>query len=69
MKYEIIDKIIYTTTQFTIEREDGRKCYVNLTENDSQEHYRVIDENDDIIDNDDPLYDLLVTLCKENLNK
>ena len=68
MKYEITDKVIYTTTQFMIEHEDGREYRVSLTENDGYEHYRVIDENDDVIDHDDPLYDLLVTLCEENLN-
>jgi hypothetical protein len=69
MKYEITDKVSYTTVHFTIEREDGRIYNVSMAENDWHDEYRVVDENGDVIDNDDPLAEMLIELCDKELSK
>jgi hypothetical protein len=69
MKYEIIDKVSYNTIHFTIEREDGREYRVSLAENDWHDDYQVMDENGDVIDNDDPLAEMLIELCDNELKK
>ena len=69
MKYEIVDKVNYTTVQFLIEREDGRECRVRMTEYDWHDDWEVIDENGDIIDNDDPLAEMLIEMCEAELSK
>ena len=69
MKYEIVDKASYTTVQFLIEREDGRECRVRMTENDFHDDWEVMDENGDIIDNDDPLAEMLIEICDKELTK
>jgi hypothetical protein len=69
MKYEITDKASYTTVYFTVEREDGREYRVSLAENDFHDDYQVMDENGDVIDNDDPLAEMLIELCDKELKK
>jgi hypothetical protein len=69
MKYEITDKATYTTVYFTVEREDGREYRVSLAENDWHDDYQVMDENGDVIDNDDPLAEMLIELCDNELKK
>ena len=69
MKYEITDKVSYTTVHFTIEREDGREYRVNIAENILHDDYQVMDENNDILDNDDPLAELLIEMCDKELSK
>jgi len=69
MKYEITDKASYMTIHFTIEREDGREYRVSLVENDWHDEYRVVDENGDVLDNDDPLAELLIEMCDKELSK
>jgi hypothetical protein len=69
MKYEITDKATYTTVYFTVEREDGREYRVSLAENDFHDDYQVMDENGDVIDNDDPLAEMLIELCDNELKK
>jgi len=69
MKYEIVDKASYTTVQFLIEREDGRECRVRMTEHDWYDEIEVIDENGDVIDNDDPLAEMLIQMCETELSK
>ena len=69
MKYEITDKATYTTVYFTVEREDGREYRVSLAENDFHDDYQVMDENGDVIDNDDPLAEMLIELCDKELSK
>jgi hypothetical protein len=69
MKYEITDKVSYTTVHFTIEREDGREYRVSLAENDWHDDYQVMDENGDVIDNDDPLAEMLIELCDNELKR
>ena len=69
MKYEITDKATYTTVYFTVEREDGREYRVSLAENDFHDDYQVMDENGDVIDNDDPLAEMLIELCDKELKK
>ena len=70
MKYEITDKVSYTTVHFTIESEDGSREYrVSMAENDFYDDYRVMDENGDVIDNDDPLAELLIEMCDKELSK
>jgi hypothetical protein len=68
MKYEITDKATYTTVYFTVEREDGREYRVSLAENDFHDDYQVMDENGDVIDNDDPLAEMLFDLCDKELS-
>jgi hypothetical protein len=67
MKYEIVDKVDYTTVQFLIEREDGRECRVRMTEHDWHDSWEVIDENGDVIDNDDPLAEMLIEMCEAEI--
>jgi hypothetical protein len=67
MKYEIIDQVSYRTVQFLIVREDGRECRIRMTEHEWHDDWEVIDENGDIIDNDDPLAEMLITMCEEEL--
>ena len=67
MKYEIVDKVNYNTVQFLIEREDGRECRVRMTEHDWYDSWEVIDENGDVIDNDDPLAEMLIEMCDAEL--
>jgi hypothetical protein len=69
MKYEIVDKVNYITVQFLIEREDGRECRVRMTEYDWHDSWEVIDENGDVIDNNDPLAEMLIVMCEEELSK
>ncbi len=69
MKYEIVDQTSYTTVHFLIEREDGRECRVIMTERDWYNSWEVIDENDDVIDNDDPLAEMLIQMCEAELSK
>ena len=68
-RYKITDKAIYRTVHFTIEREDGREYRVSLAENDFHDEYQVTDENGDVLDNDDPLAELLIELCDKELSK
>jgi hypothetical protein len=68
MKYEIIDQVSYRTVQFLIVREDGRECRVRMTGYDWYD-WEVIDENGDIIDNDDPLAEMLIEMCEAELSK
>jgi hypothetical protein len=69
MKYEIVDQTSYRTVQFLIEREDGRECRVKMTEYDWDDDWEVIDENGDVIDNDDPLAEMLIEICEIELAK
>jgi hypothetical protein len=69
MKYEIVDQTSYRTVQFLIEREDGRECRVRMTEHDWHDDWEVIDENGDVIDNNDPLAEMLIIMCEEELSK
>lgn len=69
MKYEIVDKANYKTVQFLIEREDGRECYVRMTEYDWNDDWEVMDENGDVINNDDPLAEMLIEMCEAELSK
>jgi hypothetical protein len=69
MKYEITDKTSYTTVHFTIEREDGRIYNVSMAENDWHDDYRVMDENGDVIEEGDPLYEMLIEMCDKELSK
>ena len=69
MRYEITDKKSYKTVYFAIEREDGREYRVIIAENDLYDDYQVMDENGDILDNDDPLAEMLIELCDKELKK
>ena len=69
MKYEITDKVSYNTVHFMIEREDGREYRVSIVEDDWHDNYQVMDENGDVFNHDDPLYDLLITICEEELKR
>ena len=69
MKYEITDKVSYTTVHFTIECEDGREYRVNIAENIIHDDYQVMDENGDILDNNDPLAELLIEMCDKELSR
>jgi hypothetical protein len=69
MNYEITDKVSYTTVYFTIEREDGREYRVSVVENDWYDDYQVMDENGDIINSDDPLSEMLIEMCENELKK
>jgi hypothetical protein len=69
MNYEVIDQITYRTVYFTVEADDGEVYNVSLAENDVFDEWRVMDSNSNEIDYDNDLYDKLITLCEENLNK
>jgi hypothetical protein len=69
MKYEITDKVSYNTVHFMIEREDGREYRVSIVEDDWHDNYQVMDENGDVIDNNDPLAEILIELWDKELKK
>jgi hypothetical protein len=70
MKYEIVDKIDYTTVQFLIESEDGSREYrVSMAENDFYDDWRIMDEDGNEIESETELYKELVMLCEAELKR
>jgi hypothetical protein len=69
MKLEITHLQVSRTAHFTIEDEDGKEYIVNFAENDVFDEWRVMDEDGNDIDHDVDLYDTLITMCNEELNK
>jgi hypothetical protein len=69
MKLEITHSQVFRTAYFTIEDEDGKEYIVNFAENDVFDEWRVMDEDGKDIDHDVDLYDTLITMCNEELNK
>ena len=69
MKLEITHSQVSRTAHFTIEDEDGKEYIVNFAENDVFDEWRVMDEDGKDIDHDVDLYDTLITMCNEELNK
>jgi hypothetical protein len=69
MKLEITHLQVSRTAHFTIEDEDGKEYIVNFAENDVFDEWRVMDEDGKDIDHDVDLYDTLITMCNEELNK
>ena len=69
MKLEITHSQVSRTAHFTIEDEDGKEYIVNFAENDVFDEWRVMDEDGNDIDHDVDLYDTLITMCNEELNK
>jgi hypothetical protein len=69
MKYEITDKVSYTTVHFTVESEDGKEYNVSMAENDFYDDYKIMDENGNDIEPGTDLYEELVMLCDAELEK
>jgi hypothetical protein len=69
MKLEITHSQVFRTAHFTIEDEDGKEYIVNFAENDVFDEWRVMDEDGNDIDHDVDLYDTLIAMCNEELNK
>lgn len=69
MKLEITHLQVSRTAHFTIEDEDGKEYIVNFAENDVFDEWRVMDEDGNDIDHDVDLYDTLIAMCNEELNK
>lgn len=69
MKLEITHSQVSRTAYFTIEDEDGKEYIVNFAENDVFDEWRVMDEDGKDIDHDVDLYDTLIAMCNEELNK
>jgi hypothetical protein len=70
MKYEITDKVSYTTVHFTVESEDGSREYrVSMAENDIFDEWRVMDEEGNDIDHNVDLYDTLIAMCEAELKR
>ena len=66
-KFEITDSISYTTWQFTVEDQDGSIYTVRIEESLGEDVYEVMDEEGNIMDEDDVLYDELITMCEESI--
>ena len=69
MKYEITDQVTYKTVHFTIEADNGEVYRVNVTENDWKDEWIIMNEDGNEIDDNSELYDVLVALCEESINK
>jgi hypothetical protein len=68
MKYEITETTIYRNIQFIIEGED-QFYNVTLVENDIYDDWKIFDEEGNEIEEGSELYDELIALCEESLNK
>ena len=73
-RHKIIDIVSYVTTEFIIEAEDQydgytKEYHITLTENDSQQHYRVKDDKGNIIGNNDAVAKMLIEICNKEHNK
>lgn len=69
MAFEITDTVIYKTTQFTIEDENGKMYYVSLAEHDWYDDWEVRNESGDLIQNSDELIEELVSICEKRLEE
>lgn len=69
MKFEITDQVTYRTVHFTLEDESNNEYIVRITEHDFDDTWEVEDSEGNIVDEDDEIYDELVTICTEQLSK
>jgi hypothetical protein len=58
-----------TPEQYKLVRTPEFKAWFGDWENDPVNASKVVDENGDVIDNDDPLAELLIEMCDKELSK
>ena len=63
MKLEIIDKVVYTTTQYLVDGDDGIEYQVRCHEDDFLDYWSVWSDADGDIDVDSELGSELIRFC------
>lgn len=62
-KYEVTDKVVYKTTHWMIEGDDGKEYRIRCIEGDMHDEW-IIEEGMDEIDSDSELGQELIELCE-----
>lgn len=64
MSYEIIDRVVYKTTQYLVSGNDGIEYQVKCHEDDFMDYWSIWSEEDGDIEPESELGSMLIEFCK-----